>query len=216
MFRFIQALLIGICFLAIEAHAQANDVDCVRCVDTSDIAREAVNAYKIKPKAVTTDKLAKQAVTTSKLAPQAVTTEKIKDGAVTADKLSPGLLSGLAAPPTFKFVGFSTSQVDGSAGFFGMAAACQADFGPDSRLATTKEIVESTIQPALIGTRAWVQPVYVVARDTGPFDFSGYANPGNCTAWTDTGGNGFTVTSTGGFASNVCGATLPVACSASQ
>ena len=56
-------------------------------------------------------------------------------------------VSSLIAPPAFSFVGFSTAQVDGGAGFFGMNAACQADFGPDSRMATSEEIIESTLQP---------------------------------------------------------------------
>ena len=208
MSRSIRTFLVGITMMVLgaEAHAQANDVDCSKCVDTKDIGFQAV----------TTGKIAKQAVTASKIGPGAVSTGKIRDGAVTADKLSPGLLSGLAAPSTFRFVGFSTGLVDGSAGFFGMAAVCQADFGPNSRLATTKEIVESTNQPALIGARACVQPVYVVATDTLPIDFSGYPNPPNCNTWATTGAGGIVVLSTGGFAVNSCGATLPVACSASQ
>jgi hypothetical protein len=90
MSKFIHTLFVGVVLLglSVPVYAQANDVDCIRCVDTRDIAPEAVNSYKIKPKAVTTDKLSKQAVTTSKLAPQAVTTGKIKDGAITENKLS--------------------------------------------------------------------------------------------------------------------------------
>jgi len=97
MSKFIRTFLIGAALLSLasQVHAQANDVDCIKCVDTKDIAREAVNTYKIKPKAVTTDKLAKQAVTTSKLAPQAVTTGKIKNGAVTENKLSGNLLNAM-------------------------------------------------------------------------------------------------------------------------
>jgi hypothetical protein len=75
----LKTLLLGGALLIVgtQAHAQAKDVDCVRCVDTSDIAGEAINTYKIKPKAVTTSKLAKQAVTTSKIAPGAVTENKL-------------------------------------------------------------------------------------------------------------------------------------------
>jgi hypothetical protein len=99
MSKFIHTLFVGVVLLglSVPVYAQANDVDCIRCVDTRDIAPEAVNSYKIKPKAVTTDKLSKQAVTTSKLAPQAVTTGKIQDGAVTSDKLSPELSDSIQA-----------------------------------------------------------------------------------------------------------------------
>ena len=82
MSKFIRTFLIGIAVLIMgaEVHAQ-DDVDCVKCVDTSDIAGGAVNTSKIR----------KKAVTTTKLAPQAVTTAKIANGAVTVAKVSPKL-----------------------------------------------------------------------------------------------------------------------------
>ena len=69
MSKFIQTLFIGVALmvLGVEAHAQANDVDCTRCVDTSDIRREAVSTNKIRPKAVTTSKIKNGAITENKL-----------------------------------------------------------------------------------------------------------------------------------------------------
>ena len=96
MSKFIRTFLIGIAVLGMgaEVHAQ-DDVDCIKCVDTSDIAGGAVNASKIRKKAVTAVKLAPQAVTTGKLAPQSVTTAKIKDGAITLNKVSPKLSNAI-------------------------------------------------------------------------------------------------------------------------
>ena len=76
-----------------HVHAQANDVDCSQCVDTGDIAFEAVVTNKIAKRAVTTSRLDNQAVTTNKLAPGAVTTEKIESRAVTKDKIKSGAVT---------------------------------------------------------------------------------------------------------------------------
>ena len=72
--------------LVAEAHAQAaTDVECNGCVDTADIASQAVTTGRIKS----------QAVTRSKIAPEAVTTAKIGDGAVTVDKVAPELSNAI-------------------------------------------------------------------------------------------------------------------------
>jgi hypothetical protein len=73
----------------------ADDVDCVKCVDKSDIALEAVNSLRIKDGAVTTSKIKAGAVGTSRLRNSAVTTEKIEDGAVTVDKVAPKLSNAI-------------------------------------------------------------------------------------------------------------------------
>jgi len=52
------------------------------------------------------------------------------------------LLAAIAAPSNFQFVGFSSNTVLVGDGLFTMNAACQADFGPDSRMATSEEVVE--------------------------------------------------------------------------
>jgi hypothetical protein len=90
MSKSIQTLLVGVAFLVLgtDAHAQANDVDCSKCVDTKDIGFQTV----------TTGKIAKQAVTASKIGPGAVTTGKIRNGAITESKISPDLLDALQGP----------------------------------------------------------------------------------------------------------------------
>lgn len=100
MSRLTRSFLIGIAPIALlalgtEVGAQANDVDCTRCVDTKDIATEAVATARIAQQAVTTSKIGKAAVTTSKIAPRAVATGKIADGAVTVDKVAPELSNSL-------------------------------------------------------------------------------------------------------------------------
>lgn len=67
--------------LGAEVHAQASDVVCDKCINSSDIAVGAVATGKLK----------KRAVTSGKIARGAVTREKIKNGAVTFAKLSPNV-----------------------------------------------------------------------------------------------------------------------------
>ena len=102
MSKFIRTFLIGIAVLGMgaEVHAQ-EDVDCIKCVDASDIA----------PAAVTTGKIRKKAVTTTRLAPQSVTTGKIKNGAVTVNKVSPKLSNaiGTSCPAGESVVGIDAS-----------------------------------------------------------------------------------------------------------
>jgi hypothetical protein len=129
-------------------------------------------------------------------------------------------VSSLIAPAAFNFVGFSSAQVDGGAGFFGMHAACQADFGPDSRMATSEEIIESTIQPTLAAPSAWVREK---SGSSDLYDYSG-ARRGpdltfSCLAWTSntlSNANGLTVLPNGGFQLQGCRILRPVACSMSQ
>ena len=100
-------------------------------------------------------------------------------------------VAALAGPTSYKFVGFSTALVDGTVGFFGMNAACQADFGPDARWATSQNIIDSTIQPTLATSGAWVQPVIIAiapASTSWFFDVSGVrvasvTHSVNCTSW---------------------------------
>ncbi len=81
------------------------------------------------------------------------------------------LLAAIAAPTNFQFVGFSSNTVLVGDGLFTMNAVCQVDFGPDSRMATSEEVVESTSQPVLGSNQvpAWVRPVIV---STHPFQLS--------------------------------------------
>lgn len=62
-----------------QAFAQA-DLDCNKCVDASDIAKNAVNTSKLDKNAVTSNKIAKNAVTSSKIAINAVSAPKLGEG----------------------------------------------------------------------------------------------------------------------------------------
>ena len=98
------AMLVGImagALLSSAVHAQpAIAVQCIKCVDTTDIAIQAVtgaqlaidavNTTRIKDFAVTTPKIANQAVTGAQLAVDAVNTTRIKNGAVTKAKIATG------------------------------------------------------------------------------------------------------------------------------
>ena len=118
MSKSIRNFLIGIALLGLGAQVLAqDDVNCSGCVDTGDIASqavttgrianqavtrskiapEAVTTPKIGPGAVTTGRIAIQAVTRSRIAPDAVTTPKIQDGAVTMDKLASEVLNSLSS-----------------------------------------------------------------------------------------------------------------------
>ncbi len=87
--------LIGAAFLCslymANASAQvALDVICGKCVDTDDIADEAVTLGKIGPRAVDTENIANEAVTWRQIAPKTVGTGRIADRAVTAKKIASG------------------------------------------------------------------------------------------------------------------------------
>ncbi len=124
----------------------------------------------------------------------------------------------------FEYVGFSTTTVMGNAGYAGMQFACAPDFGPESRIATTVEVMSATNFPVAAG-QAWVQPVLVSAVDGGGgetiyADATGLvlrstANLFNCNGWikNDEFTGGLTVTGlTHGLLSANCGADIPVAC----
>ena len=77
-----------------NAYAAAADVDCDKCIGSTDIAGGAVNGSKIGKSAVVTSKIKGGAVTTSKIKGGAVTTLKIKGGAVTTSKIKGGAVTG--------------------------------------------------------------------------------------------------------------------------
>jgi hypothetical protein len=56
---------------------------------------------------------------------------------------TPASSTGGGAQSLPEFVGFSTTKVNGGAGWKGMTAACTSEFGPDAKMATEKEIVQS-------------------------------------------------------------------------
>ena len=111
-----------------------------------------------------------------------------------------------AAPPekaagaSFMFIGYSDQMVTGDAGFAGMAAACQSKFGPESRMASTVEVIEATsFPPGQPGSLAWVRPVLMgfgVNSNLGStyqIDSSGTTTVltnANCNGWSSLGGSG--------------------------
>jgi len=66
----------------------ATDLDCVRCVDTVDIAPGAVTAPKLADRSVRDVNIRAGAVTKTQIAPGAVVTGKIAGNAVTANKIA--------------------------------------------------------------------------------------------------------------------------------
>ena len=90
-FSVIVMLIIGSLAVGKVASAQANDVDCDKCINTADIAGGAVTTAKLRKSAVTTNKISDKAVTANKIAGGAIRTGKIKNGAVTMQKLSPNV-----------------------------------------------------------------------------------------------------------------------------
>ncbi len=129
MSKLIRTVLIGIAPIALlglgaEVHAQANDVDCTRCVDGKDIAREAV----------TTNKIGKRAVTTGKIAPEAITTGKIADGAITGKKVSPKLKNAIG---TFCVPGQVVIGMDDNGNFVCESPLYYFPFGPQKNVPET-------------------------------------------------------------------------------
>ena len=126
-------------------------------------------------------------------------------------------VSALASGPNYKFVGFSTATIDGGSGFFGLTAACQADFGPDARLANSQEVIDSTIQPVLTSSGAWVQAVIQFTAGTVRTDVSGFpisTGTHNCVSWGNSSTWGFGVRPNGIMDQLLCSDLHQVACSA--
>ena len=133
-------------------------------------------------------------------------------------------VAALMPPPSFQFVGFSTATLSGSAGIFVMNAACHADFGTNSRMASSREILDSTTQPILnSSSTAWVRPVIVAGSGNASsqyvWDYSGLSHfraDISCGGWSTTIKEGISINGNGIFAVGLCGALKSVACSAPQ
>jgi hypothetical protein len=77
-----------LCLSASAAWAQtATNLNCDKCVGTSDIAKGAVTGSRLKNNAVNTAKIKNDAVVTNKIKDGAVISTKIKNGAVTSTKI---------------------------------------------------------------------------------------------------------------------------------
>ncbi len=90
--------------------------------------------------------------------------------------------SSSVAEDVFEFVGFSTETVVGDVFFTGMHAACQADFGLNSRICTTPEYALSPNATVPI-VPSWVQPVPGVQGDV-----ISRRSADNCVGWANLGG----------------------------
>ena len=81
-----------------EAQAQANDLVCNACVDTGDLAPNAVRNQKIVNAAVNTAKLANNAATVAKIANSAIASAKLGANAATSAKIAPNAVNSLKIP----------------------------------------------------------------------------------------------------------------------
>ena len=122
------------------------------------------------------------------------------------------------AAASIGFVGVSTETTTGDAGGLGgMNLLCQNTFGPNSRMANTKEFFESstTIIPV---PAAWINTTLVLGDGFLAVDYSGrkfvpdLINV-NCLAWTTDAGNGLMIDSVTGVEVWGCGLVNRVACS---
>ena len=123
------------------------------------------------------------------------------------------------APGSVGFVGFSTGTTTGDAGGVGgMNLLCQNTFGPNARMANTKEYFDSntTITPA---PPAWINATLVLGNASFVVDYSGRRFVPNlidvnCLAWTfDSSGNGLMIDPVNGVEVQPCGLVNKVACS---
>ncbi len=130
-------------------------------------------------------------------------------------------IGGQAVPASagMGFVGFSTGTTTGDAGGVGgMNLLCQNTFGPNARMANTKEYFDSntTITPP---PPAWINATLVLGDGSFVVDYSGRRFAPNlidvnCLAWTiDSTGNGLMVDSVTGVEVWSCKLVNKVACS---
>ena len=122
------------------------------------------------------------------------------------------------AAASIGFVGFSTGTTTGDAGGVGgMNLICQNTFGPNYRMANTKDYFESNsiILPV---PPAWIKTTLVLGDGFLAVDYSGrkfvpdLINV-NCLAWTTDAGNGLMIDSVTGVEVWGCGLVNRVACS---
>jgi hypothetical protein len=134
-------------------------------------------------------------------------------------------VSALAGSSQYNFVGFSSGTTDATAGLFGMNAICQADYGPEARMAKSDEVAEENSIPTLTTTAAWVRPVLILAASTGSsggfriWDYSGYSTGSadvTCQNWSTTSGSALSIKSGGWFWTTGCNESMQVACSIPQ
>ena len=144
----IRTLALQAAALALAWPAWADELVCDQCVNTGDIAKNAVNSTRIK------------------------------NGTVTLKDLSSEVLDKLAgsggSSGEYEFVGYSVDKTDGSGGLRAMANKCQKVFGDDARMANTKEFILSPkANLNLSEGDAWINAYIVgVGGDGRAMDYS--------------------------------------------
>ena len=125
------------------------------------------------------------------------------------------------AQPRMQLVGFTIAALPANTGVLGFTVACQDEY-PGSRMCNSVEVMETITVPRgfTVAAGAWVRPVYMPGGFT-VMDASGRGSNLSgaslvCDGWSSTGtvDLGLSVTPSGRFRANSCGATQGVACCA--
>jgi hypothetical protein len=112
-----------------------------------------------------------------------------------------------------ELAGFTSARYTGDFnGIFNTTAACQAKFGPDTRMCTSNDVMNTLNIPGGMSGEAWVRPVSV----DGTVDASGISSVSglNCTLWNSSSGSasGLVTNGNGWFWVRACDSHLAVAC----
>ena len=121
-----------------------------------------------------------------------------------------------ASPEGFVFAGFSAGTTTPGTGLGGMNIICQNSFGPNARMANTKEYFESNTSAAP-SPLAWINPFAVVAiSDRSFLDYSGtvISSSQTCMTWVSSlPGAGLVLDPDDGLTGVQCDSLIQVACS---
>jgi len=118
-------------------------------------------------------------------------------------------LPSVEAHPDYRFAGLSSADVAGNGGLRDIKLACQADYGPEARVATTEDVSkgypDASSPPGLSG---WVLPIVGNGK---PDIYTSTTGAGSCSGFSS--GGGLHVDgNTGNFSAHSCSDATPVAC----
>ena len=119
-----------------------------------------------------------------------------------------------AARTTHELVGFTTATFTCDQGVLGFTLACQAEFGSDTRMCNSVEVMRTVNVPAGLSGTAWVRPV-LTGIGAAAVDASGEPhNPIHltCRGWSNSFFAGLSVDANGKFLTLVGISTLSVSC----